>query len=232
MSAIGDPAPRGGGRGRVTGEQLYVADIHVPNELHVKLVTLPCARGRIGAIDGTAALKVPGAIAVFSAADLPQPMPRFGPQFSDRPVIATDETKYHGDPVAAVAAETLDAAEEAARLVKIEYEELPAVTTIAAARAADAPLVQDPSLRPKDDRATTNVLREHVVGWGDLDEAAKHADVVVENTYRFPMVTHFAIEPHAFIAAPDGDGIKVWSSIQHPYWLQRVLAGVLKLPLA
>ena len=60
---------------------------------------------------------------------------------------------------------------------------------------------------------------------------APQADVVVEGTYRFPMVTQFAIEPHAFIAAPDGDGIAVWSSIQHPNWLQRVVAGVLGMPL-
>ena len=76
----------------------------------------------------------------------------------------------------------------------------------------------------------TNVLREHVIGWGDVDAAA--ADLVVEHVYRFPMVTQFAIEPHAFIAAPDGDGVAVWSSIQHPYWLQRILARVLGLPLA
>ena len=56
--------------------------------------------------------------------------------------------------------------------------------------------------------------------------------VVVEGTYAFPMVTQFAIEPHAFMAAPDGDGIAVWSSIQHPYWLQRVIADVLGLPLS
>ena len=55
------------------------------------------------------------------------------------------------------------------------------------------------------------MLREHVIGWGDLDAAGAAADVVVEHTYRFPMVTHFAIEPHAFMAAPDGDGIAVWT---------------------
>jgi CO/xanthine dehydrogenase Mo-binding subunit len=233
MTQIGEPAPRGGGRGRVTGEQHYVADIHLPNELHVKLVTLPCARGRIGAIDSSAALAIPGVVAVFSAADLPDPMPRFGPQFTDRPAIAIGETKFHGDPVAAVAAESLDAAEEAARLVKVEYEELPAVTAIAAARDKDAPLVQHPSIRRKNDPlANTNVLTEHVVAWGDIEAAAMHGEVVVENTYRFPMVTHFAIEPHAFMAAPHGDGVTVWTSIQHPYWLQRLLAQTLKLPLA
>jgi CO/xanthine dehydrogenase Mo-binding subunit len=166
----------------------------------------------------------------MTAADLPQPVPRFGPQNEDRPVISVGETKYHGDPVALVAAETKDAAAEGARLVRVEYEELPAVFTIAAALAPDAPLVQDPSLRPKDALASTNVLHEHRVGWGDVD--AVHADIVIENSYSFPIVTHFAIEPHAYMAAPDGDGIAIWSSIQHPNWLQKILAKVLGLPLS
>jgi CO/xanthine dehydrogenase Mo-binding subunit len=207
-----------------------VADVHIDDVLHAKLVTLDCARARIVAVDTSAALDVPGVRHAITAADLPQPMPRFGPQFQDRPVLAVGETRYHGEPVAAIAAETPDAAEEAARLVRIEYEELPAVFTIAAALDPAAPLVQEASLRPGNPLAETNILREHHYGWGDVDAAS--ADVVVEGTYAFPMVTQFAIEPHAFMAAPDGDGIAIWSSIQHPNWLQRVIAGLLQMPLA
>lgn len=223
---------RVGGLERVTGRQRYVADLPHDDVLHVKLVSLDVARARIARIDPTAALAVPGVRCVFTAADLPQPMPRFGPQRRDRPVLAVDETKYHGEPVAAVAAESLDAADEAARLMRVEYEELPALHTLAASLAGDAPLVQDPGLRTGDPHASTNVLHEHRHGWGDLEAAATGADVVVEGTYTFPMVTQFAIEPHAFMAAPDGDGIAIWSAIQHPYWLQRVLADLLQLPLS
>lgn len=229
---VGTSPRRVGGDARVTGRQQYVADIHLQDELHAKLVTVPVARARILAIDTSAALAVPGVHLVMTAADLPQPVPRFGPQFQDRPVIATGETKYHGDPVAAVAADTRDAAEEAARLVRIDYEELPAIVTVGAAVDPAAPLVQDPGLRPNDPLATTNVLREHRVGWGDVEAAAGRADLVVENRYTFPIVTHFAIEPHAFMAAPDGDGIAVWSSIQHPNWLQKTIARLLGMPLA
>ncbi len=227
---VGASPRRVGGAERVTGGQRYVADIHIPGELHVKLVTLPVARARIGAIDTSAAERVPGVRLIVTAADLPQPVPRFGPQFEDRPVLAVGETKYHGEPVAAVAADTRDAAEEAAGLVRVEHEELPAVFTLAAALDPAAPLVQDPALRPGDPLAGTNVLRVHRVGWGDVDAAA--ADLVVERRYAFPIVTHFAIEPHACLAAPDGDGIAVWSTIQHPNWLQRILAKLLGLPLA
>ena len=229
---IGASPARVGGIARVTGRQAYVADVRLDDVLHAKLVTLDCARARIVAVDVRAALEVPGVRLAITAADLPQPVPRFGPQFQDRPVLAVGETKYHGDPVAAIAAETLDAAEEAARLVRIEYVELPAIFTIAGALDPAAPLVQDPGLRPGDALAGTNVLREHHYGWGDVDAVAPAADVVVEGTYGFPMVTQFAIEPHGFMAAPDGDGIAIWSSIQHPSWLQRVVAGVVHLPLA
>jgi CO/xanthine dehydrogenase Mo-binding subunit len=229
---VGEGSARVGGIERVTGRQGYVADIPLEDMLHVKLVTLDVARVRIGAIDTRAACDVPGVRLVMTPADLPQPMPRFGPQRRDRPVLAVDETKYHGEPVAAVAAETRDAAEEAARLVTVEFDELPAVHTIEAALAADAPLVQDPELRPDDPHAQTNVLHEHRHQWGDVNEAATSADVVVEGTYGFPMVTQFAIEPHAFMAAPDGDGIAIWSAIQHPNWLQRIIADLLKMPLS
>ena len=229
---VGTPAARVGGLDRVTGRQAYVADIPLDDALHVKLVTLDVARARIGAIDTQAACAVPGVRLVFTAADLPEPMPRFGPQRRDRPVIATGETKYHGDPVAAVAADSRDAAEEAATLVRVEFDELPALHTLAAALAPDAPLVQDPALRAGDPQAGTNVLHEHRHSWGDPDAAERGAEVVVEGTYTFPMVTQFAIEPHAFLAAPDGDGVAVWSAIQHPNWLQRVIADLLRLPLA
>jgi CO/xanthine dehydrogenase Mo-binding subunit len=231
ITRVGDSPWRVGGHERVTGQELYVADIRVPDVLQAKLVTLPVARARIISVDSSAALALPGVRLVMTAADLPQPVPRFGPQFEDRPVLAVDETKYHGEPVAIVAAETVETAAAAAALVRVDYEELQPIFTVAGALDPAAPLVQDPALRgAKDPLANTNVLREHRVGWGDVD--AETADIVIENDYTFPMVTQFAIEPHAFMAAPHADGIVAWSSIQHPYWLQKILAKVLGMPLS
>ncbi len=230
-SKIGVSPRRVGGYERVTGAQEYLADIDLADALQVKLVTVPCGRARIIAVDTSAAEAVPGVRLVWTADDLPQPVPRYGPQYQDRPVLAVGETKFHGEPVAAVAAETKDAAEEAARLVRVEFEELPGVYTVEQALAADAPLVREPELRPEDDELRdSNVLTRRVFGWGDVDGAK--ADLVVDETYSFPMVTHFAIEPHAFAAAPDEDGVAIWSTIQHPYLLQRLMAGLLGLPLA
>ncbi|NJD29087.1 MAG: xanthine dehydrogenase family protein [Chloroflexi bacterium] len=227
---VGESPQRVGGIARVTGHQAYVADVHLPGELHAALVTLPVAHGRIVSIDATEAETLPGVHFVMTTADLPEPMPRFGPQFNDRPILAIGEALYHGEPVAAVAAESREIAAAAARLVRVEYEELPAVVTVATALAPAAPLVRDPALRPDDPLAATNVLRAHRYAWGDVETAT--ADLVVDERYSFPIVTHFAIEPHAFIAAPDGDGMAVWSSIQHPNWLQKILARLLGLPLA
>jgi len=202
----------------------------LPGLLESKLVKIDSAHAKILSIDTTDAKKVSGVRLVMTSADLPQPVPRFGPQIADRPVLADGEVKFHGEPVALVVAETTEAAEEAARLVHVQYEELPVAFTAATALDPAASLVMDPSLRPNDPLAKTNIFNEHHFGWGEIDES--RADLVVENTYSFPMVTQFSIETHAFIAAPDRDGIAVWSTIQHPYWLQKILVSLFKLPLS
>lgn len=232
MEIVGTSAERVGGVDRVTGAQQYLADLAFPDALQAKLVTLDCPAARIVSIDTTAAQRVPGVRLVVTAADLPTPMPRFGMQHHDRPVIAIGETRFHGEPVAAVAAETLEAAEEAAQLVKVEYEVLPAISSVADAREPGARLVQDPSIRKLSPFQATNTIAEYKFGWGDVAAAETGADLIVEGTYSWPMQTHFAIEPHGFVAAPDGDGIVVWSTIQHPYQLQKVLARILGMPLA
>ena len=228
--AVGASARRLGGHERVTGAQQFLADLRPDGLLDVKLVTVDCARARIGRIDAGAALALPGVVDVITAADLPQPVPRFGPSYRDRPVLAAGATSYHGEPVAAVAATSRDAAEAGARLVAVDHQVLPAAVTIRAALDPRAPLVQDPSRRPGDPLAATNVLRERHYGWGDVE--AEAADLVIEHTYRFPMVTHFAIEPHGAIAAVDGDGLTFWSPVQHPDLLQRMMAELFALPLA
>jgi CO/xanthine dehydrogenase Mo-binding subunit len=92
-------------------------------------------------------------------------------------------------------------------------------------------LVRDPAMRKKDDpHAQSNILEAFRFGWGDVDQA--RADCIIEHDYAFPMVTHFAIEPHAFVAAPDANGVVIWSPIQHPFILQRVVAAALGWPIS
>ena len=217
---VGTSHPRVGGVERVTGAQQYAADIRLDNVLHVKLVSLPCAHARIRHVHTADAARVPGVRGIFTADDLPQPVPRYGPVYADRPMLATGETKFSGEPIAAVVADTVDAAGAAATRVRIDFDDMPAVLSIDAALDKRAPLVQEPS----------NVFQVWQFGWGDVDAAT--ADLVIENDYTFPMVTHFAIEPHAFLAAPDANGVTIWSPTQHPYVLQRVVAAALQWPIA
>lgn len=221
MSVVGTSLSRIGAVARVTGTQEYAADIRLENALHVKLVSLECAHARINAIHTGQAARVPGVRRVYTARDLPQPVPRYGPARSDRPLLADGETKFSGEPLAVVVAGTEDAALEAAALIKVEIDELAAVLSIEAALDPGSPRVQ-PSM--------PNTLDEWKFGWGDTSEA--RADLVIDHEYTFPMVTHFAIEPHAFLAAPDPNGVTVWSPTQHPYVLQRVVAAALGWPIA
>lgn len=221
MTVIGSSLSRIGALERVTGTQQYAADIRLENSLHVKLVSVECGHARIQAIDTAAASRVAGVLAVYTVRDLPQPIPRYGPARADRPLLAVDETKFSGEPLAVVVADTKDSAVEAASLVRVDVAELPAVLSIEEALDPASPRVQD---------GVSNTLQEWQFGWGDTARA--QADLVIEHDYAFPMVTHFAIEPHAFLAAPDANGVTVWSPTQHPYVLQRVVASTLGWPIA
>ncbi|MEM9344022.1 MAG: xanthine dehydrogenase family protein molybdopterin-binding subunit, partial [Pseudomonadota bacterium] len=229
-AAVGADISRLGGVERVNGSQAFLADLDIAGLAHLKLVTLDVGRARIKGIDASKARAVPGVLDIITAADLPQPVPRFGPAYKDRPVIAVDETRFHGEPVAAVIAETKDIAAYAAGLVEVDFEALPTVTSVEAALAPDAPLVQSPDMRTGDPLANSNVLKELDFAWGDVDGA--QADLVIENTYTFPMVTHFAIEPHGFIVDAADDKLKIWSPVQHPFLLQKIMANLFDLPLS
>ncbi len=202
----------------------------IPDMAHLKLVTLDVGRAKINKVDASKALAVPGVLDVVTANELPNPMPRFGPERQDRPIIADGETKFHGEPVAAVVAESKDIAAYAAGLVKVDFEALDAITSVEAALERDAPLVQEPAIRPNDPLAQTNVFKDLQYSWGDVDAA--NADLVIENTYTFPMVTHFSIEPHGFIVDASGDRLKIWSPVQHPFLLQKIMAGLFDMPLS
>ena len=131
----------------MTGAQRFAADIVIEDVLHIALVHLDCGHAAIESIDTSAAAGIEGVVRVFTAEDFPHPVPRFGPRFADRPVIATGETKYHGEPLAAVVAVSKEAAAEGAAAVRVEYKELPGVYSIDDALDPESPLVVDPGLR-------------------------------------------------------------------------------------
>ncbi len=230
MTQIGESVKRVGVEERVSGSLKFAADLKFANLLHVKLVRLDVAHTRIISIDTHEASQMAGVRYILTDKDLPSPMPLYGPFIEDQPIIGTRETKFFGEPVAAVVAETEDIAEAAAKLVKVDFEELPGVYSLKQALAPDAPLVQDPSIRAKADLARTNILDEWTFGWGDPENAS--AELVLEDEFAFPMTTHFAIEPHVFIAAPEHDGVCITSTVQHPFLLRRVISRSLNIPLS
>lgn len=230
LRCVGRSIPRRDSEVKLTGAARYAVDLQLPGMAIGKLLRLPCAHALIKSIDTSEARAMPGVLAVLTAEDLGTPVPRFGPLVADQPALAHGRVRFHGEPVAAVAATDEATAHAALLAIEADWEELPAAAGLDAALASDAPLVVDPAERAEDDPwRATNVVREFRYGWGEFSEAC---DLVLENEYGFPPVHHYAIEPPACIAAWDASGLTVWAGIQHPFALRRVLATALDLPLS
>jgi CO/xanthine dehydrogenase Mo-binding subunit/aerobic-type carbon monoxide dehydrogenase small subunit (CoxS/CutS family) len=217
-------------RPHITGETRYLADLEVPGMLHGAFRRLPCARARIREVDVAPALACPGVVRVFSAADFPEGVPRFGPIVADQPLLAADQVRYLGEPVALVVAESAAAARAGAAAVQVAYDELPPIFTRDEAMAS--PPLHDPSARPAAQArwADSNVMAAWDFSWGSLAEGEAAADLVIENTYRAPFAHHFTLEPFGAIAVPEDGGVRVLSPVQHPFVLRRVLSTMLGLP--
>jgi CO/xanthine dehydrogenase Mo-binding subunit len=156
--------------------------------------------------------------AVLTAADLTD----LSPIYNGRPVIAIEKVRYAGEPVAAVAAVDLATAEEALTLIRVEYDELPAVTGIDAALQSGAPLVHE--------QKGGNIGTHEKVVRGDVEEGFAQSDEIVEDIFTFPMVYHYAMEPHSVIAHYGDDEITVWSSAQHPFQVRGDISRIFKVP--
>jgi CO/xanthine dehydrogenase Mo-binding subunit len=218
---IGRNVARVDGIDKVTGKAKFVGDITVPGMLYGKILRSAYPHARIRAIDATQAEALPGVIAVLTAADITD----LNPVYNGRPVIAMDKVRYVGEPVAAVAAIDPATAEEALGLIRVDYEGLPAVTGIEAALQKDAPLIHE------DKRG--NIGTHEKVSRGDVDQGFAESDEIVEDWFTFPMVYHYAMEPHSVIAHyDDNDEITVWSSAQHPFQVRGDISKVFKVPPA
>jgi len=219
LKYVGHSVPRVDGIDKVTGKAKFVGDLTIPGMLQGKILRSTYPHARLVSIDASQAEALPGVIAVLTASDIAD----LNLIYSGRPVIATDKVRYVGEPVAAVAAVDLATAEEALSLIQVEYEELPAVVGIDAALKKDAPLIH----RDKGSNIGTHekVLR------GDVEEGFALSDEVVEDTFTFPMVYHYAMEPHSVIAHYGmDDEITVWSSAQHPFQVRGDIAKIFKVP--
>jgi CO/xanthine dehydrogenase Mo-binding subunit len=215
---VGHNVPRVDGIEKVTGKAKFVGDIAVPGMLYGKILRSSYPHARILSIDAREAEDLPGVVAVLTAADIGD----VAPIYNGRPVIAMDKVRYVGEPIAAVAAVNLATAEEALSLIKVDYEELPPVTGIDAALNNGAPAIHEGK--------NGNIGTHESVVRGDVDEGFAQSDEIAEDTFTFPMVYHYAMEPHSVIAHYGDDEITVWSSAQHPFQVRGDIARIFKVP--
>jgi len=197
----------------------------VPGMLIGKFLRSPYAHARILSISTSEAERVPGVVTVLTAADLTGLNPYLrGNNRKDHPILAIDRALFAGQPVAAVAAADELAAQEALDKIHVEYEELPAVITVQEAMADGASQVHS--------FAPNNLCFKDHLEKGDIERGFAEADEIVEDTFEFPMIYHYSMEPHTAIASVDEEDITVWTSTAHPFGVQQDVAEVFGCPLS
>lgn len=242
LSVVGRRTPRLDGRLKVTGAARYTSDVRLPGMLFARMVASPHPHARVLSIDTSAAERHPEVRAVhvldrvLGVAELRDKSKELPTKF---PVV-----RFAGQPVAAVAATSQRAAEEAARLVKVEYEPLPFVVDTEAARKPDAPLVFP---GPADQSGTegggggpagvpqTGNVRGPVKGGaggqrpGNVEKGLREAEVTVEGTFRTQVQTHSALETHGVVADWRQEGLTVYASTQGTSSVRDELAEIFRL---
>ncbi|HOL01752.1 MAG TPA: xanthine dehydrogenase family protein molybdopterin-binding subunit [Bacillota bacterium] len=231
---IGVGVRRNDALGKVTGAARYAGDLKFPGMLYVKLLRSPYAHARIVRIDTSKAQELPGVKAVVTGKDFPY---RMGLYLKDRTPYAIDKVRYYGEPVAGVAAESVEVAEKALELIEVEYEELPCVLDIREAIKPDACLVHPdlhtyeigPAFYPV---PHTNISNHFRIRKGDLEKGFAEADLIVEGEYWVPHIQHSPIEPHAAIALYDHNcKLTMWASSQSPFAMRSILSQSLGIPM-
>src|SRR5881396_3808869 len=229
---VGQRLPRLDAPGKVTGTAVYAADFALPGMLHGKVLRSREAHARLLGVDAARARTLPGVRAVITAADVPDV--RYGGALKDETVFARDKVRYVGQPVAAVAATTREAAEAALAAIDVAYEPLPAVFDVEAALAPGAPLIHEAwptyTAIPILHREGNVCNRARIVA-GDVERGFVEADRVFEHRFRTGMVHQGYTEPRAAVAVWDTSGqVTVWSNTQLPFEIQNTLAEILALP--
>ena len=243
---VGQKERRVDARPLVTGAPVYAAEFEQPNMLHARILHSPHAHANIRHIDKSKAIALPGVYAVLMYEDLPrvahstagQPYPEPSPYDM---YLLDARVRYVGDWVAFVAAETPAIAEEALKLIEVDYEVLPAIFDPLEAMQVGAPQLHEPDVtHPNYGKhlgdiydAAHNIAAHEVITHGDFDAAMHEAELIIEGEYRVPYISHAVLEPHVCVAYLDGyDRLIVVSSTQVPYHTRRQLAAVLQLPIS
>ena len=234
-STIGAPVGRIEGPQKVTGGISYAGDVELPGMLWGLILRSPHPHARILSIDASKARRVPGVAAVVTGKEAPGHY--MGKILRDLPVLCWDRVRYVGDRVAALAAETREAAEEALGLIEVEYEPLPAVFDPIEAMQPGAPLVHDDPTAyegfPMQRWAEGVHNGQTRLAWskGDVEAGFRDSDLVMEHTFRVPSRHQGYLEPYASVLEIDGDGrVQVWCSSKSPFRARIQLAQAVGIP--
>ena len=231
---VGTAVPRGEGGDKVRGQTVYAADVKLPGLLWAKILRSPHPHARIRGIDTSKARKLPGVYAVLTGEDVKGRL--VGKQIRDMPVLCWDKVRFVGDRVAAVAAESVDAAEDALHMIDVDYEILPAVFDPLEAMAPGALALHENV--GAYDGAPEKILAADLhngltrLAWrkGDVEKGFRDSDLVLEHTFRIPARHQGYLEPHAATVAIEPDGrIQVWSSVKNPFGVRSQLAKCLSI---
>ena len=205
---------------KVNGSARYGIDIRPKNALIGYVVRSPIPHARIVKIDVSKARNSPGVHAIVTAEDIPG-LNAIDRQVIDQPILAYDKVRSVLDALALIAADTIEEAQAAARLIDLVLEPLPGVFTIDQSLAPDAPQVHDGG----------NLLKEYHLTHGDIEAGFSQADVIMEGSYSTPVIDHSYLEPTAGAAEPMGvDGVRIWYGCNSVYVERAVVAKVLGLP--
>jgi CO/xanthine dehydrogenase Mo-binding subunit len=213
LSIVGKSVLRFDSLEKVQGKGGYCGDIMLPGMLHMRVLGSPYPHAKILCIDTSKAEKCPGVRCVVTDKDAPQLKFSSAP-IKDLTALARDVVRYVGEPVAAVAATTLEAAEDAVDLIRVEYEKLPAIFDVEEASGTNPTVVVHPefpnyfnpfppALRTPD---RPNVFNHAKIRKGDVEKGFAQADLVLENRYTAPSSQAAAMEPDSVVAQPDADG--------------------------
>jgi CO/xanthine dehydrogenase Mo-binding subunit len=233
-SPVGKSVPRIDVYEKVTGAATFADDMQFgPGLYYGRLVRSPYAHALIKHVDASKALKMPGVKAVVTGEDVPN---NIGLYLIDRPIFARDRVRYVGEPVAGVVAASEGIAEEAARLVVVEYEELPAVFDPEKGAQPNAELLH-PDLGEYEvanfifPRPGTNISEHFKLRRGDVEPAWPQCAAIVEGTFRLPQIQHVPIEPHVAVGLWEQSGqVTLWTCSQSPFAQRDLIAQSLDIP--
>jgi len=230
IHVVGRATPRVEGKLKVTGMAQYSADVKLPGTLWGKCLRSPISSGRIKSIDVSKALQVPGVKAVITGQDVTGL--RIGRCIYDTPVVADGVVRFIGEKVAAVAAETEEAAEQALDLIEVDYEEMEPLLDPFEAIRPDAPILHPDLLSykglPVPVEKLGNVFAYLKWGKGDIEAGFKQADLIVENTFTTQVTHQSYLEPHACVVKADpSGGAEIWSCSKTPFAVRTQLSNCL-----